>query len=274
MDDFYIPASVVVGIDGSSAAMRAALWAVDEAVSRDIPLRLIYAIGHPHISVVDADDEARRLATAEIAVRYAFMAVEATDKPVKIEVEIDQGHPLSTLVRASRSAAMVCVGAAGFNHGEHLQLGSTAANLATSAHCPIAIIREHGCVTSAGGRIVVEAIDSDENDVVLAHAMEEAELRNAGLHAVTRCRCGSNDIREHPVPAGVDRRLTRWANRYPDVDVHSAAVHHTIGDYLAGLPGSVQLIVVGFSSPHDREGLGDHIGHAALEHAKCSVLVV
>jgi nucleotide-binding universal stress UspA family protein len=78
MDDFYIPASVVVGIDGSSAAMRAALWAVDEAVSRDIPLRLIYAIGHPHISVVDADDEARRLATAEIAVRYAFMAVEAT----------------------------------------------------------------------------------------------------------------------------------------------------------------------------------------------------
>ena len=145
MDDFYIPASVVVGIDGSSAAMGAALWAVDEAVSRDIPLRLIYAIGHPHISVVDPDHEARRLATAEIAVRYAFMAVEATDKPVKIEVEIDQGHPLSTLVRASRSAAMVCVGAAGLNHGEDQQLGATAAKLATSAHCPIAIIREHGC---------------------------------------------------------------------------------------------------------------------------------
>lgn len=275
MDDFYIPASVVVGIDGSSAAIRAALWAVDEAVSRDIPLRLIYAIGHPHISVVDADHEARRLATAEIAVRYAFMAVEATDKPVKIEVEIDQGHPLSTLVRASRSAAMVCVGAAGLNHGEDHQLGSTAANLATSAHCPIAIIREHGCVMSpAGGRIVVEAIDSADNDGVLAHAVEEAHLRNAGLHAVTRCRCGSNDIGEHPVPAGIDRRLTRWAQRYPDVDVHSAAVHHTFGDYLADLPGSVQLVVVGFSSPHDKEGLGEHIGHAALEHAKCSVLVV
>ena len=122
--------------------------------------------------------------------------------------------------------------------------------------------------------IVVEAIDSADNDVVLAHAMEEAHLRNAGLHAVTRCRCGSNDIGEHPVPAGIDRRLTRWAQRYPDVDVHSAAVHHTFGDYLADLPGSVQLVVVGFSSPHDKEGLGEHIGHAALEHAKCSVLVV
>jgi nucleotide-binding universal stress UspA family protein len=275
MDDFYIPASVVVGIDGSWAALRAALWAVDEAVSRDIPLRLIYAIGHPHISVVDADEEARRLATAEIAIRYALMAVEATDKPVKIEVEIDQGHPLSTLVRASRSAAMVCVGAAGLNHDEHQHVGSIAANLATSAHGPIAIIREHGSVMSpAGGRIVVEAIDSADNDVVLAHAMEEAQLRNAGLHAVTRCRCGSNDIREHPVPAGVDRRLTRWAQRYPDVDVHSVAVHRSIGDYLADLPGSVQLVVVGSGSPHGEEGLGEHVGHAALQHAKCSVLVV
>ena len=36
--------SVVVGIDGSRSAVDAALWAVDEAVSRDIPLRLVYAI--------------------------------------------------------------------------------------------------------------------------------------------------------------------------------------------------------------------------------------
>src|ERR1700758_5291243 len=35
---------IVVGIDGSKAAMRAALWAVDEAVSREVPVRLLYAI--------------------------------------------------------------------------------------------------------------------------------------------------------------------------------------------------------------------------------------
>ena len=39
--------AVVVGIDGSRTAIDAALWAVDEAVSRDIPLRLVYAIGPP-----------------------------------------------------------------------------------------------------------------------------------------------------------------------------------------------------------------------------------
>ena len=39
----------IVGIDGSKAALRAALWAVDEAVSRDTPLRLVHvapASGH------------------------------------------------------------------------------------------------------------------------------------------------------------------------------------------------------------------------------------
>ena len=33
--------SVVVGIDGSQAAIQAAEWAVDEAVSREVPLRLV-----------------------------------------------------------------------------------------------------------------------------------------------------------------------------------------------------------------------------------------
>ena len=45
MQEHYSPApSVVVGIDGSRSALDAALWAADEAVSRDVPLRLVYAI--------------------------------------------------------------------------------------------------------------------------------------------------------------------------------------------------------------------------------------
>ena len=33
--------SAVVGIDGSQAAVNAAKWAVDEAISRQIPVRLV-----------------------------------------------------------------------------------------------------------------------------------------------------------------------------------------------------------------------------------------
>jgi nucleotide-binding universal stress UspA family protein len=80
--------SVVVGIDGSQAAVQAALWAVDEAVSRDIPLRLVYAIEPYGAPDTNPQHAAQILATGELAVRYAFSAVELTEKPVKIEVEI------------------------------------------------------------------------------------------------------------------------------------------------------------------------------------------
>ena len=111
--------AVVVGIDGSPTAVDAALWAVDEAVSRDIPLRLVYAIDPDNTSGTDPQDAARDLAAAEVAVRYAYTAVESTDKPVKIEVEILQARPTRALLEASRSAAMACVGAMDLRHSAH-----------------------------------------------------------------------------------------------------------------------------------------------------------
>ena len=42
------PLSVVVGIDGSRSAVRAALWALDEAISRDVR----YVSFTPSISVI------------------------------------------------------------------------------------------------------------------------------------------------------------------------------------------------------------------------------
>lgn len=89
--------SVVVGIDGSRSAVDAALWAADEAVSRDIPLRLVYAIDPGNAVGTDPQAAARELATAEVAVRHAFSAIEATDRPVKIEVEILQARPTQAL---------------------------------------------------------------------------------------------------------------------------------------------------------------------------------
>jgi nucleotide-binding universal stress UspA family protein len=133
MRDF--PASspaVVVGIDGSPTAVDAALWAVDEAVSRDIPLRLVYAIDPDNTSGTDPQDAARDLAAAEVAVRYAYTAVESTDKPVKIEVEILHERPGRALLEASRSAAMACVDAMDLRHSAHSRIGSTAAALAAA----------------------------------------------------------------------------------------------------------------------------------------------
>jgi nucleotide-binding universal stress UspA family protein len=283
MREVPAPPAVVVGVDGSRAAIRAALWAVDEAVSRDIPLRLVYALDPGEDNDVHPDDAARRLATAEIAVRSAVTAVESTDKPVTIEVEITQGHATSTLVRASRSAVMVCVGAVGLNHFQRGRVGSTAAALASSANCPVAIIRGHD---RPAGRladgIIVETDAGPRDGVVLEAAMEEARLRKTQLTVISCWQSQFTDIHDaggvadgnRRVGAQLDRRLARWTRRYPDLAVKSVVVHGSTMNYLAKNPDSVQLVVVGAHDCHHVEELVGPTGNAALRDTDSSLLIV
>lgn len=283
MNESPTPVSIVVGIDGSKAAVHAALWAVDEAVTRDIPLRLLYAIEPDDAEPVRPDRAARKLAIAENAIRYAFTAVEAADKPVKIEVEITQERAITSLIRASASAAMVCIGAVGAYHFRPGRVGSTAAALAVSAHCPVAIIRGQGDRSARHAHwIVVDAPGSADNGALLGMAIEEARLCNSPLRAIT---CRQTEIRDigdagvggdgdRRILANLDRRLAGWTRRYPDVRVESAVVHGSLLDYLAENGRSVQLLVVSARDHERLERLVAPSGNAVLHNADCSLLVV
>src|SRR5437588_3837960 len=120
MNELATPQSIVVGIDGSKAAIRAVLWALDEAVSRDAPVRLLYASEQAQTHECEP-------AAGHAAIRHAIKAIEAAGKPVKIETEVANGPAIGCLIRASASAAMVCVGAVGLRHFRPGRVGSTAA---------------------------------------------------------------------------------------------------------------------------------------------------
>ncbi|MBJ7338125.1 universal stress protein [Mycolicibacterium sp.] len=282
MQDTHRPSSsVVVGIDGSRAGVTAALWAVDEAVDRDVPLRLLCAIepdahsdGHPEIA-------AQRLATAELAVRYAFAAVEATNEPVKVEVEILQAKPSVALLQASRSAAMLCVGAIGLKHTSMGRLGSTAATLASSAHCPVAIVRgtEAGIVPPRP--VLVEVDEMITSTDVLQLGIAQARLRGVPLRVLTTWQSRYTDIHDanavtdgnRRAKAQLDRRLAWWVRRNPDIDIKSVVAHCSTLNYLAHHAKNIQLVVVGRERAR---GLGDVVGAAvevALHDTGCSVLV-
>jgi nucleotide-binding universal stress UspA family protein len=232
------PPSVIVGIDGSPAAIGAALWGVDEAVARDVPLRLVYAIDPREPIHRDADSFAHRLATAESAVRYALVAVEASQQPVKIEIEIVHGDPVATLIRASRSAEMLCVGAS--RHYNLTRVGSTALALTENARCPVAVLRGYAdVVRGSGGWIAVELDQSPMNDEVVERAVDEARLRDAQLQVLTRCQ-SAEDARDY-----LDPRLTALIARNPDTDIRPVAVTGSVVDYLDEHISSVKLVVVG-----------------------------
>ena len=71
---------VIVGIDGSKAAIRAAEWAVEEAFSRSVPLVLIAVIKTTHPS---AEDYHRDIEQAETSLRAAQVAIKAIGKPAE-----------------------------------------------------------------------------------------------------------------------------------------------------------------------------------------------
>jgi nucleotide-binding universal stress UspA family protein len=270
--------TVVVGIDGSRTAVDAALWAVDEAISRDVPLRLVYAI-EPAGS--DPHDTARELARAEVAVQYAVTAVESTDKPVKIEVEILQDRPSRVLVEASRWAALVSVGSMGLKHSAQGRVGSTAAALASSARCPVAVVRSHDPVRAEHQSVVAEVDESAVTDGVLRRALDEAQLRNAPLRVLMAWQSRYTDIHDGSAVADcnrlarahLDRRLAQWRKLYPDLDVQAVAVHGSTLNYLNKNADSIQLLIVGRERAHGITARLGPPGYAALHNANCSVLI-
>ncbi len=256
--------SIVVGVDGSKAAVRAALWAVDEAVSRNITLRLLCAV-----------EPGDTTATAENAVRQAVTAIEAAGTPVKIQTRVTAGPAARSLARASASAALVCVGAVGLRHFRPGRVGSTAAAVATSAHCPVAIIRGGDRHPGPEGVIVVELDGSPHNGVVLEAAIEEARLRDAALHAIVARGTGERGESEgdRRAIADLDRRLAGWRRRWPDLRVESVVARGGLLDYVTA-HRPVRLAIVGARNrAHLGELLGP-VGSAKLQDADCSLLIV
>ena len=265
------PGPVVVGIDGSKAAVNAAKWAIDEAISRDVPLRLVYVTHIREASIAPRVDFHFEQQYAEAALRQAHAAVEATGRLVKVETAVLRGDVDDTLVEESRDAAMICVGSVGIARISRMLFGSTAVSLATHAHCPVAVIRtKSGAPPPDDGWIAVVVNDEPDNDAVLHAAMDEARLRGA---AVLGLGVWQWDVGDLPYDE-LDRRLSARMDRDPDVLVHPVATGGRAALFLQTTNERVALAVIG-SADADRvmRLIGPH-SHPILDHAECSVLVV
>lgn len=258
------PASaIVVGIDGSHRAIAAALWAVDEAVGRDIPLRLVYVV-EPRSEKDQALYAAHDLATGEIATQSAIIAVQSTDQPVKIEVEIAQGSPADALIRQSCTAAMVCVGALSAHRASDRRASSTLAPLSTRAHCPVTIVREHRATNGRHRSVLIEFEDTPDCDELLESGFHAAQLRGVDVEVFSGWpnetalghRAHSAADTTAMMHARLERKLAPWRIRYPDVEASAVTAPGTIVKYLSQHGDSIQIAVIG---RRRRGGVGQFI---------------
>ncbi|HTX96007.1 MAG TPA: universal stress protein [Mycobacterium sp.] len=252
--------SVVVGVDGSKAAINASCWAVEEAVGRDVPLRLVYVIEQSRNAGVEAREA--QLAAARSALYVARRAVEDTGKPVKIETEILSGKPVARLLEQSRSASMICVGAIGLKHA-HNGVGSTSTALAASALCPVAVIRRPTgqAPLPRVSRVVAHA----DSAAALNYAFAEARLRQVPLRAIIVAPAGGGDDADEKrlAQAELRRRIARWTHVYPDVQMESVVVRGSVERYLAANDEPDQLFVTDAQASSDLCG-AHHTGRSVI----------
>jgi len=273
MDTTHRSRPIVVGVDGSQTAIEAARWAIDEAVNREVPLRLVHVTHQAAqpATLASADNERVHREYGENALRIAYDAVAASRKPVKVETAILRGNPTTALAVESREAHMICVGSVGIGRLSPAVLGSTAAKLARSAQCSVAIVRPRQTPLKPGNDwIAVPISDSPDNDEVVAQAMDEAQLRHAGVLALGVWR---TDLGETPYDE-MDKRVQAWHRRCPDVHICLISTRIGVAAFLADNDERVQLAVIG-SPDADQvvELIGPHI-HPILGNAACSALVV
>ena len=271
MKQMESPGPIIVGVDGSRAAINAATWAIDEAISRDVPLRIVHVTHIRQASIAPKVQFSLEKEYAETALRQAHAAIEATRRPVKVETVVLRGDVDEALAEESRDASMICVGSVGVGRISRVLFGSTAVSLAARAHCPVAIIRTNSDAPAPiRGRIAVVVNDEPGNDAVLQAAMDEARVRGEAVVAL-----GTRQQAMGQIPYDeLERRAGDWMNRYPDVGVHPVATRSGMASFLETTDESISLAVIGSADVDRLPSLIGPRSHPILAHAECSILVV
>ncbi|MEV7414548.1 universal stress protein [Streptomyces sp. NPDC089919] len=265
---------VVVGVDESGEARRAALWASDEAARRRRPLHLVHG-SDVEGRILDLPAEAaERLREAGRAL-LERTAGEVRDRhpALSVSTELSGAGPAMSLRRAAADGATIVVGdhtPGGFGHlvGSPAGLGA-----AVQARTPVIVVKGDGAGPDKG---VVLAAVRDGRDLDCArHAAQAAELRRASLrllHVRSRLQRPAGPVGEQRGP-GLADVAEQIRDEYPSLTVIADVDQGvSVAGVLAEASRHADLLVMG-----GRRAVGRAPGHAVhslVRHAHCPVELV
>ncbi|MDT3400639.1 universal stress protein, partial [Streptomyces sp. B1866] len=144
---------VVVGVDGSAAALDALDWAAGMAQRRQLPLRIVHASlwerYEGQIPASAAEGAAGRV-RSEMVLAVAAERAGRRAPALKVMADLAADDAVAALVRAGTSAEAVVVGSRDRGELTSLLLGSVGLRVAARAACPVVVVR--GRLDEAPGR--------------------------------------------------------------------------------------------------------------------------
>jgi nucleotide-binding universal stress UspA family protein len=278
---------IVVGVDASPTSEPALRWAIAEASTRRIPLKLVSA-WNPGFDI-----DALGLATREVEAHcravldHAKEEVNAADPSIPVTTTTYIGPALTALIDASRNADTVVVGSRGLRPLRALLIGATSLEVAAHAECPAVLVRETA-TSRPGGRVVVGVDGTPQSAEAVAygfayasaHAVDLTVLHAFQVEYVAGVISGLSAEDSTTRVAQEELVLTAeavagWREKSPDVKATTVTTRDHPVDALIEASRTAALVVIG---GHRRGRIGGAllgaVGHGILHRAHCPVAVV
>jgi len=279
--------NLLVGHDGSPAAMRALEWAAIEAEARGLGLTVVQSwtdaiAGGP--SWIDQLGDPRGAQwRAKLELDRAVTAIAERHPMLTIDSRVVGEAPRDALLRAAGDAAMVVVGARGRGGFARLLLGSVSESVAGRADTTVVVVRGD---RDRRGEVLVGVDGSDSSRAALRWAAETARLHQRPLHVVMAWSYllpegehGPEPFRADYTDADARRALSRIVTDElgadPGVELRQQATCGLAAATILEESDAASLIAVGAHGRSSR--LASALGSTTrqlLHHAPCPVAVV
>ncbi|MBR7825632.1 universal stress protein [Actinospica sp. MGRD01-02] len=279
---------VVVGVDRSENAARAARWAAREALARHAPLTVVNALDLPTDASLPLEPPEFALKERKAGVEFAESAaadLRAEFPGLEIVAEVSDLAPARTLNTLSSDAALLVTGTRGHGGFSGMLLGSVSRRLAAHAHTPLVVVRGYESEDLIDE--VVLGVEDAESAAAIRFAFEAAQRYGSSLHAVRAW----SPRPTYAAPAGpffaeyeefqaderkaVEQLLAPFHSSYPEVHVQITAARGNPVPVLVETARNTRLIVVG---SHRRRGPlavgAGYVVDGLLAHSPTPVAVV
>lgn len=285
--DINRTAGVVVAIDGTTGSDGALRYGVEQARARGCEVRLVH-VGPlyeastsmlPYIPHLTDEAAVAILAEAETKAAQFF-------DQVKVTTELRNGSRIRDLLDASEDAELLVLGRETHTGIERLLSGATTAAVVARSTVPTCVIPSDWTANPETGRVVVGLRAAEHTDELFASAFKAATAHAATIEVVHAWKMPDpyiDSIESHDhatawMAAGTDmieRALSPWRDRYPDIIVDVRVVHaDPARALLAAAEGATLLLLLRRPTP---KLLGPHLGGTArrvIAAATCPVDVL
>jgi nucleotide-binding universal stress UspA family protein len=276
---------ILVGVDQSPHAVKAAVWAAREAADRSLPLHLVHALDLPSggdgLLIPSDYIAAGRAASKELLDQLAEQ-VRRLEPTVRVTTETSDFGAAETLVALGGHRDLIVTGTRGHGGFAGLLLGSVSLKTAAHAHCPTIVVRGTTTDEPRGG--IVLGVERREDEAPIRFAFESCERLGTRL-TVLRAWLSAPSYAGHFLtdePASdkehlddVEELIKDVRAQHPDVEVTLRTERGNTVPSLNKAADGARMIVIGAHRRRAPLSVGaGYVVQGLLSHAETPVAVV